>query len=130
MLHHQFIDAMNDPHTITPNLRKTHSDFKQKTPNIKMNNELKMVTVDSSSLKPSVDPISGVIEIMNKLDFICNNSSPSLKKEKDLIMIEKFKRTVFGKGKNISNSKYELIKLMQGSKEHIEMTGISSMSYE
>lgn len=45
-------------------------------------------------------------------------------------MIEKFKRTVFGKGKSTSNSKYELIKLMQGSKDHIEMTGISSMTYE
>lgn len=45
-------------------------------------------------------------------------------------MIEKFKRAVFGKGKSTSNSKYELIKLMQGSKDHIEMTGISSMTYE
>jgi len=57
-----------------------------------MNNELKLVTVDSSALKPSIDPIAGVIEIINKLDFICLNIQPSLKKELDLIMIENFKR--------------------------------------
>jgi len=91
---------------------------------IRPSNELKLVTIDSSLIKPSPDPISGIIEIMNKLDFICSNSPPNLKKEKDLIMIEKFKRNVFGKGKT-SISKYELVKLMQGSKEHIEMTGVT-----
>ena len=132
VLHHQFIETVNDPSILTTahSLRKTHSDFKQKAPGLRVSNELKLVTVDSQSLKPSVDPIQQVFEIINKIDFICTNSAPSLKKEKELIMIEKFKRAVFGKGKSTSNSKYELIKLMQGSKDHIEMTGISSMTYE
>jgi hypothetical protein len=77
------------------------------------------------------DPIAGVIEVMNKLDFISNQVPPSLKKNKDLIAVERFKRMVVGKNKNMANSKYEIIKLMQGSKEHITIFGIpSNMTYE
>lgn len=67
---------------------------------------------------------------MTKLDYVCNCISPSLKKDPDLIIVEKFKRMSCGKNAR-TNSKYELIKFMQSSKEQIGLPGIpSDMTYE
>ena len=51
-----------------------------------------MVNVDTAHLKKmDFDPISGIIEVMQKLEYVDSKIAPSLKKERDLIMVQKFK---------------------------------------
>lgn len=45
----------------------------------------------SDPQKPTPDQILSIVDVINKLDFICTQIEPSLKKDKDLISIEKFK---------------------------------------
>jgi hypothetical protein len=88
--------------------------------------DMKLVQVNSEQLKRmNSDPVAGFLDTVNKIQYIIN-LPPTLKKDIRQIQIENFHRALFGKHANGSSIKNEMLKLQNGSRDILTISGFNS----
>ena len=93
-------------------------------------NEFKLVNVNPEKLrKLSADPIVSVLEMVNKIQLIAD-LPPQMRKDHRVILVDNFRRELFGGSKQMMNTKSEVVKLLNCSRDLVPIPNTMELTYE
>jgi len=85
--------------------------------------------VNSAALKKMQDPISSMLEYIQKI-LLLTKLSTTLKKDSKQVLVESFLKKIFAKDKDGSYIKHEIHKLMNSSRDTVKLDVSNTLTYE